>query len=193
MQKHWQHLLNHLWDVWRVAEHTITFSLRAFAVRSCRWWISCGIEFLSVLRGKSWRRQRWGSDSLAVPGSCLFLANSLHFMGPVWCIGRQKQQSCQVALQDPTKLSLSSTFPSAMKKRYEQMDEVTCSIPLWWICGALLPLYVCFPCFNSFGSQIGNSVFESWFWQSLSNSSYISSIDMFIYPHKILSSNYCSW
>lgn len=111
---------------------------------------SCGIEFLCVLRRESWRRQRGGSDSLAVQGSCLFLASSLHFMGPVWCVRRQKQQSCQVALQDPTKLSLSSTFPSAMKKRYEQMDKFTCSIPLWWIWQALLPLYVCFPCFNFF-------------------------------------------
>lgn len=48
------------------------------------------------------------------------------------------------------------------------------------------------PCMSVFHAliffpQIENSVFESWFWQSLSSSSYVNSTDMFIYPHKILS------
>lgn len=94
----------------------------------------------------------WGSDSLSATGSRLFLAGSLDFRDPSWCCRAPETTTMSSRTSELNKvISVQHVSKCNEKKMYEQMEEFTCSISLWWILEVHLPMvYLFYILFNFF-------------------------------------------
>ena len=108
-------------------------------------------EVLRVLRAQRERRLIRGSDPLAATGSCLSLGQLLALQGS--CVVRRAPETTIMSSRTSglnKVISVQHVSKCGAKIRYEQMDGFSCSMSLWWILWALLPVVCLFSILEHF-------------------------------------------